>query len=71
MGAAILELAQAVATQCPPVNMNSEQAVDKVKTPSDQWLETLPMFMTFVGVETEDALPELFLKIAKANKKEE
>ena len=51
--------------------MNAEQAVDKVNTPLDQWPETLPMLMTFLGVETEDALPELFLKIAKADKKEE
>jgi len=35
MGAAILKLAQAVAAQCLPVEMNSEQAADKVKTLSD------------------------------------
>ena len=69
MGMVILQLAQAIMMQHPPINMNPESIVEKEKMLIDRWLETLPKANDIYECGSRRWITQNLSKIGKGKQK--
>ena len=67
---AIIRLVEAVTNQKPPVIMVDRTNDDNDKTVGKRWPQTVALLLRFTQSLQEDEVPEIYPKIAKANKAE-
>jgi hypothetical protein len=67
---AIIRLVEAVTNQKPPVVMVDSTKDDSDKTVGKRWPQTVALLLRFTQSLQEEEVPEIYLKIAKANKAE-